>query len=329
MRNPHETATQSVSQHGIPVPPGGTFQGRPPRGRRNLEETAQALVEESWAAESRTDRRAEVVDVTWLTRTGTLRLGFEVVDDLPFSFEPGNFVRLEPPGVEAGPRRRPYCISSPPSEYRRFDLIVRVVSGGRLSARLATLRLGDEVAFRGPTGRSMLKSVTAEGALALIGTGVGVGPLWSLAATVLRSDPHRRVELFWGLRSADDVFLTTELDRLASVYPGFSYRISLSQPPPGWTGLSGRVTESVPPLIDDPGERRYVLTGNGAMIEELVAALGELGVARDAIHQEAYFNPRHVADPAVVAAIVERFRGAGPVPGQEGACARPGPTRYR
>ena len=299
-----ESATQSISKTGIPVPAGGTFQGRPPPRRR--EQVGEDL-EERWSAESRADRRAEITEVSWLTRTGTLRLGFEVTDDRPFSFQPGNFVRVEAHVPGKGYHRGTYCIAMPPSEYRRFELLVRVVQGGRMSAYLSTLRLGDEVAFRGPTGRSMAKFAAGGDDLVLVGTGVGIAPLYSLSASLLRAGDGRRIDLFWGLRSTDDLCLAAELDRLADAHDNFRHQISLSDPSEGWDGLRGRVTESVSLAVET---QRFVLSGNGAMIEEFAAALGEIGVPREAVYEEPYFNARHVPDPDVVAALAARLHAA-------------------
>ncbi len=43
------------------------------------------------------------------------------------------------------------------------------------------------------------------------------------------------------------------------------------------------------------------------MTEELTAALSDVGVAQRYVYEEPYFNGRHVADPAVVSAIRNRF----------------------
>jgi NAD(P)H-flavin reductase len=143
--------------------------------------------------------------------------------------------------------------------------------------------------------------------LVLVATGVGVGPFYPLASQLLADGFDRPIELFWGLRVPEDIFLTDELDRLAREHPNFSYRISLSDPPPDWPGLRGRVTESVPPLLTRLGGKHFILCGNGSMIEEVAAALLDVGVAQQCVYEEAYFNGRHVADPAVVAAIRGRF----------------------
>ena len=106
----------------------------------------------------------------------------------------------------------------------RFELLVPVVPGGPLSEYLGSLRPGAEVAFRGPAGRSMVpKDLDRD--LVLVATGVGVGPLCSLASHLLVRGFERPIELFWGLRLAEDICLTEELDRLALEHPNFSYRI--------------------------------------------------------------------------------------------------------
>ena len=291
----------------LPAPRTANFHGRPARGRPEvLARAATERMEARWSTVSRYDRRAHVIDAAVLTPTGTVRLCLQVTDERPFAFEPGNFVGIECHVEGLGYRRSPYCILSPPGDDGRFELLVRVVPGGPLSRYLATLRPGDEVAFRGPTGRSMSPK-DPELDLVLVATGVGVGPFYSLAAHLLRRGFDRTIDLFWGLRLAEDICLTDELDRLASEYPNFSYRISLSRPPADWSGLRGRVSESMPPLLGQLGDKQFQLCGNGAMIEELAAALSDVGVARHVVHKEPYFNGQHQADPAVVAAIRDRF----------------------
>lgn len=232
-----------------------SFRGQPARGRPEvLARAAAEAMEGRWSRASRYDRRAQVTDAAAVTPTGTVRLGLQVTDERPFSFEPGNFVGIECHVEGLGYRRSPYCMLSPPSGDGRFELLVRVVPGGPLPRYLAGLRPGDEVAFRGPSGRSMVPK-DPDRDLVLVATGVGVGPFYSLAAHLFRRDFDRRIDLFWGLRGAEDVCVTDDLDRLASEHPNFSYRISLSQPPGDWAGLRGRVTESMPPLLDELGAK--------------------------------------------------------------------------
>jgi len=260
----------------------------------------------------RYDRRAQVTSYETLTTTGTVRISFLVVDDRPFGFHPGYFVGIQAEDPELGKLRSPYCIVSPPNEERTFQLLVRLVPEGPLSYYLGALQPGDVIKFRGPSGRSMVPREDGT-ELVLLATGVGVGPLLALAQELLAAGFDRPIRLFWGLRLAEDICLLDELEELAawSSRPGsagrFSYDITLSRPPPGWRGLAGRLTEAVPPLLATLGDKHFYLVGNGAMVEEMDAALSDLGVDEQLIYQEAYFNVRHRPDAATLAEIRARF----------------------
>jgi ferredoxin-NADP reductase len=254
----------------------------------------------------RYDRRAEVTAYETLTSTGTVRISFKVTDDQPFTFHPGQFIGIQADVPGFGLRRSPYCIITPPNPERTFQLLVRLVPEGPLSYYLGSLGVGDTIAFRGPSGRSMAPKEGKEDCI-LLATGVGVGPFLSLVEDLGHEGFDRPMHLFWGLRLEDDICLVKELDELASRYPFFRYQISLSQPPDQWTGLRGRLTESVPPLLPTLSGKRFYLVGNGAMIEEIGSVLSDLGVDRQFIYEEVYFNVRYRADPADLATIRSRF----------------------
>lgn len=251
-------------------------------------------------------RTAELVGMEPLTQTGTLRLSFRVTDARPFSFLPGQFVGIQAYLGELGYRRSPYCILSPPRDDKTFELLVRIVPEGPLSCYLTSLQPGDVISFRGPTGRTMMpKEPDTE--LILLATGVGIGPFLSLLHYVLPGGFDRPIRLFWGLRLAKDVCLTDELEALASRHPNLTYRLCLSQPPEGWRDLRGRLTHTVPPLLETLGGKHFYLAGNGAMIEEMSAAFSDLGVPKQMVHEEHYFNFKHRPDPAFLKQLRERF----------------------
>ncbi|MGH9182335.1 MAG: ferredoxin--NADP reductase [Acidimicrobiales bacterium] len=253
----------------------------------------------------RYDRRAQLTAYETLTPTGTVRLTFRVVDDRRFRFNPGQFVGIQADVPNFGVRKTPYCIISAPGEDRAFQLLVRLVPEGPLSYYLADLSIGDVIHFRGPNGRSMVpKEDDTE--LVLLATGVGVGPFLSLALHLLGQGFDRRIQLLWGLRLKEDICLLEELDAI-SRSEAFSYRISLSRPEGEWAGLRGRLTESVPPLLGSLDNKHFYLVGNGAMIEEMGAALSDLGVSKNLIYEERYFNVKYRPDPAVVDEIRRRF----------------------
>ena len=268
----------------------------------------RSIGDRMWEQESRFTRRAEVVSVHRLTDTGTVRIRGRVTDNRPFDFKPGQFLAIQQDVPGIGLQHSPYCMFLPAASDRSFEMLIRVFPEGPLSHHLASTEPGAPLAFRGPSGRSMLpKDDDAGSELVLLATGVGISPFHALLLKLLGDGDRRRIRLFWGLRLVEDICLTDELDALAAAHPNFTYAISLSQPPEDWTGLRGRLTESVPPLLETLGGKRFYLSGNGAMAEEMEIAFSDMGVDRTFIHQERFFNARHRADPEVVDAIVARF----------------------
>ncbi|MHB1533927.1 MAG: ferredoxin--NADP reductase [Acidimicrobiales bacterium] len=283
------------------------FKGSDPRGAPPVLQAAVAKpLGDTWRRLDAYDRRANIVATQQLTSTGTMIVTLGVTDGKGLSFAPGQFIGIEASVVGARRRRTPYCIMSAPDGGDTFSLLVRVVPRGPLSRHLAALEVGDEISFRGPTGRSMIPAHD-NSELALIATGVGISPLYALARDLLVSGTERRIRLLWGLRLVQDICLLSELEALVEGYPNFSYEITLSQPDASWCGLKGRVTDVAPAWLDNLGGKRFYLCGNGAMIAEMAAALSEAGVEDRLIYEEAFFDGRHRPDPTVVARLRTRL----------------------
>ncbi len=255
---------------------------------------------------ARLPRRALVTNTLRLTGTGTALIDFEVLDAEPFDHRPGQFVAIDVEHPELGYRRSPYCLYGASASARTFTLLVRVVEEGPVSLFLGDLIPGDVVSFRGPTGHSMIPREPGS-PLILIATGVGLGPCRLLLRWLADHEPGRRATLYWGLRLEDDVCLLDELIFLSRELPHFDWYVSLSQPPPSWPGLRGRVTRTAPPLMARLADKHFYLTCNGRMVAEMSAALREVGVPTARIYEESFFAHRHRPDPAAVEAIVQRF----------------------
>ncbi len=284
-----------------------SFKGSDPRGRPAIvAAAADDSLAQYWRRARSYDRRAVVTGSEHLTATGTVAVTLEVTDGGRFDFSPGQFIGIEADVAGARRHRTPYCILSASDGGDFFTLLVRVVPDGPLSQYLTGLRVGDEIGFRGPTGRSMLpKEDDTE--LVLMATGVGVSPLYSLARHLLAFGTTRPIRLLWGLRLAEDICLVDQLDELVAAHPNFSYQISLSQPHPAWDGLRGRLTDTAPSVLGLLDGKHFYLVGNGAMTAEMAAALADAGVHENLIYQEAFFNARHQPDPATVAALRDRL----------------------
>lgn len=255
---------------------------------------------------TRLPRRARLIRRAELTSTGTVLLRFEVIDDEPFSFNPGQFVAVDLEHPRLGYRRSPYCLFGASTDKRFFELLVRVVTEGPISVFLGGLEIGDVVGFRGPSGHSMVPREPGTH-LILLATGVGFGPCRCLLRHLVATESTRRVSLYWGLRHEEDICLLDELLELERTLTNFDWNISLSVPTSDWPPLQGRLTKTVPPLLSTLADKHFYLLSNGAMIAEMSVALRELGVASDRIYEESFFNHRHRPTRDEVSQVVSRF----------------------
>lgn len=255
---------------------------------------------------ARLPRRAKVTNAQKLTKTGTFLVSFAVVDEEPFEFLPCQFVAIDCESRDWGYRRSPYCIFSPPNNAGTFQLLVRRIPTGPVSMFICDLRVGDVISFRGPTGPSMVPT-EPDTELILIATGVGLSPFNSLLHHLLPNGFQRPIRLYWGLRLRDDICLLEPLDELQAKFPNFTYHISLSQHADGWQGLRGRVTESVPPLLETLQNKHFYLCGNGAMIADMAGALSELGIPKSLLFEEYFFDFHHTPDSSTLSRLCSRF----------------------
>lgn len=133
---------------------------------------------------------------------------------------------------------RTYSISSAPGELGRdIALIVRMampkpdilgVPIGVGSAYLASLKVGNQLAFRGPLGNFRVHESCPE--LVFIGGGAGMGPLRSMIVDQLSNRKSTRTMSFWyGARTADDLFYTELFTQLEAKHTNFSWRAALSE----------------------------------------------------------------------------------------------------
>ena len=229
-------------------------------------------------------------------------------DEHPVPYEPGNVLVLRLESGEA--LRHAYTVTWADAAKRTFSIIYRVIPNGRMTPRLAALGPDASVEFRGIHHNPIRREVNS-GARQVVGlaTGTGVGPLYGYFRYVLENNLEERpLSLFVGFREELDVGPREELDALAAKYSNFKWAPSLSRPHAGWKGLSGRISESVPGLIDFPRETHFHLVGNGAMLAEMEAALARIGVPGELISDEYYFNWNAEATDAMTVGIATRFR---------------------
>jgi Na+-transporting NADH:ubiquinone oxidoreductase subunit NqrF len=109
-----------------------------------------------------------------------------------------------------------------------------------------------------------------------------------------REEPLR-IHLLYGNRVPDDVIFGDELDELAVAHADFDYALVISEPPPGYEGLTGLLdAQLIREQIRDVSGKTFYICGPGVMYDYCLDTLAELGVPAHKIRRELYGPPDDV-----------------------------------
>ncbi len=194
----------------------------------------------------------------------------------PLEWQCGQYLDILLPGE----RRRSFSLANPPHDAALLELHVRRAPGGAFSEQLfTTLAPGSLLRVEGPLGQFICEP--GERPLLLIGGGTGYAPLKAMVRQALEMESAREVTLFWGARTATDLYEDAWLRELATLHPRFRYVSVLSEQAATAPHESGFVHEAVLRRFVDLSGYDIYAAGPPAMIDAVRAAL-----------------PRHGADPA-------------------------------
>ncbi len=195
-----------------------------------------------------------------------------------FDYEAGQFLQLLVPPA-ATPRS--YSLSSiPTDQYLEFG--VKLYDQGLASEYLQTLNVGDQVELKGSFGRFV--NIHPDPIVG-VATGAGLVPIYGLLKHELQTKKNQvPLHLVFGVRSQADIFWLDRLEALSQAFSNFSFELTLSQPTPDWSGLTGRVTEHLKIIP----AARYFICGNPEMVKDARAQLLEQAVPVANIHLEIF-----------------------------------------
>jgi len=123
-----------------------------------------------------------------------------------------------------------------------------------------------------------------------IGGGVGITPLMSMLRTMHDRDDVRPVILFYSSRHWDDVTFREELTALGPSMPNLTVVHVLSQPPPDWTGETGRINADILRRHLPTQFRRfeYFICASDTMMDAMEDALVSIGVPYARVNTERF-----------------------------------------
>lgn len=197
-----------------------------------------------------------------------------------FSFEAGHFILFDTPLVSDSTDIQPraYSIGSSPKD-DELVFAIKLVPNGRMSAYLVEgLQPRVELRMQGPFGKFTLDRDTKKDYVMMC-TATGIAPFRSHLRTFLEEETDRKIDLFFGLLSKQELFWEDELKAFQDVYEHFNYHVCAGT----------FVQDHAASIISDFSNKQIYLCGSPLMtkaVKEL--AINEWNVPKEDVHMEGF-----------------------------------------
>ncbi|MEU3493118.1 globin domain-containing protein [Kitasatospora cineracea] len=264
---------------------GSGWDGRTEAAWRRLLALVVRLMAEGADEEARSTPpwwQAEVVEHRQATRDVAV---LTLRPDQAYPFRAGQWAAVETPWW---PRVwRPYSFGSAPRADGLLTLHVKAVQAGWVSNALVhRARPGDVLRLGAAEGAMTVDHAAGEDLLCL-GGGTGIGPVAALVEEVAeRGAAGRRVEVFYGVRRAAELYRLEELRELASRHSWLTVRPVVSESAGAPAGaLVGDLPEAVARYAPWHGFAAY-LSGPAAMVRAGAAVLRRCGVPEGSVRHD-------------------------------------------
>lgn len=228
-------------------------------------------------------------------------------------FLPGQFLTFS---LRVAGRPQPvvrcYSLSSGPEDTDHYRVTIKRLPDGVGSGWFHdTVHEGMLLDVKAPAGHFHLSG--GGGPVVLIGGGIGITPILSMARHIAATGSGRDCRVFIGARSMADAVGLEELRALEAAHPNIRVALCLSRPAPDDPppDHAGRIDIALLREVLPASNYDFYLCGPSGMMHQLVADLEAWGVPGDAIHYEA-FGPASVGGGAGPAET-EADTGAAPI----------------
>lgn len=186
-------------------------------------------------------------------------------------------------------KRRSFSLANAPDQDQQLELHIRHYDGG-LFSEYAFTDLTEKTLLRieGPLGQFTLHE--SDRPIIMIAGGTGFAPVKSLIEYSLNNNHTRPIELYWGARTASDLYLNDMAEAWSTSHDHIQYNPVLSEVDKltAWTGKTGFVHEAV--LADHADLSGYDIYACGPppMINAIVESFPANGLNRDQLFSDSF-----------------------------------------
>jgi CDP-4-dehydro-6-deoxyglucose reductase, E3 len=210
-------------------------------------------------------------------------LTVKIAEEEAPAYLPGQYMNIVLP--DSGVRS--FSMASAPKD-GLVDFHIRRLERGRFTdERLSRLRPGDRLDVELPLGSFCFRAEDYR-PLLMVATGTGLAPLKAMLEQLMDCDDCPPVSLYWGTRTAEDLYLHDAITRWSERLYEFNYVPVLSRPDAAWQGRRGYVQDAVCADLDDLSEHAIYLCGSPQMISSAKQAFLARGASAAHLYSEGF-----------------------------------------
>lgn len=203
----------------------------------------------------------------------------------PLAFSAGQYATLQftPEHI------RPYSMAGLCDD-SELEFQIRRVPDGRVTTFIFDdLEVGAAIRVSGPLGSAYLRQKHT-GPMLCVGGGTGLAPVLSIVRGALKAGMQIPIHLYFGVRSAQDVYDAERLHALAAAHPNVKVHIVVATGGGGPGQRSGLVTDAIEKDLGTLTGWRAYLCGAPVMVDALNLLVTRMGVEPSHVHADAFYQ---------------------------------------
>lgn len=210
------------------------------------------------------EAEVEVMGVEQLS-PNVRRIVLEPRNPSEIRFMAGQYIELQIP--DSDDEWRDFSLSSAPSERHRFELLIKLRPGGRLSSAIAdgAITAGVKTQIRGPLGQFRMRR--SHRPKVLIASGSGMAPIRAMLYELSVRKNKSRVMFFYGAENINELILMDEIRELEDSSDWLEFIPVVKKYSSKWKGTYGLITDALERRVLSLRGREVYLCGAPTLID--------------------------------------------------------------
>lgn len=220
----------------------------------------------------------EIREETYDVKTFRLKL------DKTIKYIPGQYFL-----AYIGSESRPFTFSNiPEKDYIEFT----VKKLGTFTAKLHSLKAGDNVNIEGPFGEKLNFDESITDDVVFIAGGSGITPFMSAIRYAVNKRLKNKFYLFFSNKTEKDIIYYKELEKIRRISNIKVIKTLTDNVPDGWKGETGRINrQMIERYVSEPKDKLWYLCGPPPMIKAIKQILLEMNIPEKRLRVEDWQIP--------------------------------------